>query len=1010
MKKLFTHLLAVAAAILLGSASTGAQEALAIDFGNISPAPYTLFVKGSANEYLHEIDIMFPEAQQITINPDVKPICGYVSLTNALNVKAHQAYYGDTPTVSAIDGGIRITVYGKGSYGSNELGLSYAVNTNPLALKLPAGLITVKGVDGVDRSNADTYLRYFWENFEAVHPVGITPGSNVSEAQLTTITFPADVTIGSAPTNYYGNKLKLFKIVGNEKPEEIASFTLSQQDGAPLKGALVMKNEGASIPAGQYFIAYTSNYIFKKNGVEQKGAYMFPINVVSLTATEMSVKIAEGFSATGKNLPEFALSVAGTPVFSAGAVTATIGEDVYNLTVSGQNLAFSAADAAAIKEQFANKDAFQVAIAAAAGAIQVSGDDSYSNSNAIAATFTLKIEDMMDFSQYEGLYYMKYLIGQSQDGDPVEIRGLKQAYLANFSDEGMGYMLTGFADPTPETSNGLVYGVPNAAKHSIDFPACQMLYFSDAPRAGLTEEDVAQVALIAKDEDTMIYDPATATKIPAYIHDDATITFDGWKLATISEQGGELKADYAYVTDGKSLFIPLSENKPEAASDFKVEFTSGASGLVVAASAVLPDKDVTGFEVYAGEDLVYKNYRVAGGEHLDFVLDLVPAKGTTYTFTAKVYNCLTESDPASVVLTFDPIDINDVIGDYKTEAFSGKMSPYAADNNKKVNVLVNDTQFSYVDMKMTVAQDGDAVGVEYPVVITGLGDFNMQGTFNALTGRFTFKQEGAYNFTFSYTDPDTGSEKSGSQTMDMIAYNKTDDIVKNTPAVADFAENKITFGGGVSPAWCLVYYGGMDLYNTTAISCTEMVLVKDVTVYTPGSPVLTLTDDPDKTAHHVSGTVTMPTADAEGNPLPASVELSVYVYRNLPIGPMEPLMNKVVAADNGPEIEGFTLVYAGEKAAPGEVVKFTDPATDLDAQQEFYYVATVAHNGTFCEEPDMKLIDSYSAISEIFTDADDTHNVYNIQGILLIRDANADAVRSLNSGIYVVGGRKVFVK
>jgi len=1011
MKKLFTHLLVVVAAILLGTAPVSAQEPLAIDFDNITPAPFTMFVKGSANQYLHEVDIMFPGAQDIKVSADLTPMIGMVGATAAPNIKTHPTWLGNVPKIEVIEGGVRVTVYGKGQYGSEELGLSYMVATSAPVLKLPQGIITVKGADGVERSNDDTYLRYFWENFEAVHPIGIQPGCKVSAAQLSTITFPDDITIGTQTSNYYGNTLKLLKGVGSEKPVEVASYALSQAEGAPLVGSLVMKEEDATLASGEYFIAYTSNKIFNKNGVEQKGSYIFPVNVIESVSTEMNVKIADGFSATGKNVPEFALSVAGTPVFAPGAVTATIGDKTYSLTVSGDNLAFSADDAAAIKAQYANKDAFQVVIAAAAAAVTVSGEQLYANSNAIAASFTVKIEDMMDFSQYEGTYYMKYLIGESQDGDPVEIRGLNPAMLMDFSDNGDGsvYALTGFADPAPAEpgtmSNMLAYGVSNAANHSVDFPACQIPIFF---KSNLMSEPV-QAGLIAKGEDAMTYDPGAAVKIPAYISEDRTINFDGWKLASFDDN---LKVTYAYVTDGKSLFIPLSETKPQSTSDFKVDFVSGANGVEVAGSAVLPESDVTGFEVYCNNELLYWNYRVSGGEHLDFVLDLDLVKGTEYSFTAKVYNCLTEADPATVVLTYDPIDIDDVLGDYKTEVFKGKMTPYAEGVAKSVNVLVDDTDFSYVGKAMKVAADGEAVGVEYPIVITGIGDFSMKGTFNALTGRFTFKQKGAYTFKFTYIDPDTEKETDGTLSMDMISYNKSGDIVKNTPAVADFAEGKITFGGGVSPAWCLVYYGGMDLWNNDAISCTEMVLVKDVPVETvaPASPALSLSDAPAAGMHHVTGTVTMPEVDAEGKELPADAKMSVYVYRNVPAGPMEPLMNKVVPADDAPQQEGYTLVYAGKDAAPGEVVPFTDPATDLNQEQEYFYIAFAVYNGTSCENPGMALLDSYTAIKDIFTDENATHNVYNMQGMLLIRDANADAVRSLNTGLYIVGGRKIFVK
>ena len=52
---------------------------------------------------------------------------------------------------------------------------------------------------------------------------------------------------------------------------------------------------------------------------------------------------------------------------------------------------------------------------------------------------------------------------------------------------------------------------------------------------------------------------------------------------------------------------------------------------------------------------------------------------------------------------------------------------------------------------------------------------------------------------------------------------------------------------------------------------------------------------------------------------------------------------------------------------------------------------------------------SDSSVSDILSDANAHTDIYNLQGILIKRNATADDINSLHPGLYIIGGRKVFI-
>ncbi len=55
-------------------------------------------------------------------------------------------------------------------------------------------------------------------------------------------------------------------------------------------------------------------------------------------------------------------------------------------------------------------------------------------------------------------------------------------------------------------------------------------------------------------------------------------------------------------------------------------------------------------------------------------------------------------------------------------------------------------------------------------------------------------------------------------------------------------------------------------------------------------------------------------------------------------------------------------------------------------------------------------ISTPAGVENVSVDANERLDVYNLQGMLLISDADADQIASLPAGIYIIGGKKVTVK
>ena len=51
-----------------------------------------------------------------------------------------------------------------------------------------------------------------------------------------------------------------------------------------------------------------------------------------------------------------------------------------------------------------------------------------------------------------------------------------------------------------------------------------------------------------------------------------------------------------------------------------------------------------------------------------------------------------------------------------------------------------------------------------------------------------------------------------------------------------------------------------------------------------------------------------------------------------------------------------------------------------------------------------------SAIGTVAAEKNQLVDVYNLAGILVLRNADAEAIRNLPAGFYIAGGRKILVK
>ena len=91
----------------------------------------------------------------------------------------------------------------------------------------------------------------------------------------------------------------------------------------------------------------------------------------------------------------------------------------------------------------------------------------------------------------------------------------------------------------------------------------------------------------------------------------------------------------------------------------------------------------------------------------------------------------------------------------------------------------------------------------------------------------------------------------------------------------------------------------------------------------------------------------------------------------------------------------------------GDIYYYTDSEAGLTVQVDFvtpYGIKmTTLYNAEFNEGI------SDSSVSDILSDAETHTDIYNLQGILIKRNATADDINSLHPGLYIIGGRKVFI-
>ena len=58
-----------------------------------------------------------------------------------------------------------------------------------------------------------------------------------------------------------------------------------------------------------------------------------------------------------------------------------------------------------------------------------------------------------------------------------------------------------------------------------------------------------------------------------------------------------------------------------------------------------------------------------------------------------------------------------------------------------------------------------------------------------------------------------------------------------------------------------------------------------------------------------------------------------------------------------------------------------------------------------------KIVDKGSGITDVLTSSECfDYTVYNLQGILILKTADANCIKELPTGIYIINGKKVMIK
>lgn len=91
----------------------------------------------------------------------------------------------------------------------------------------------------------------------------------------------------------------------------------------------------------------------------------------------------------------------------------------------------------------------------------------------------------------------------------------------------------------------------------------------------------------------------------------------------------------------------------------------------------------------------------------------------------------------------------------------------------------------------------------------------------------------------------------------------------------------------------------------------------------------------------------------------------------------------------------------------GDIYYYTDSEAGLTVQVDFVTPYGIKMTTLYDAEFNEGISDS--SVSDILSDAETHTDIYNLQGILIKRNATADDINSLHPGLYIIGGRKVFI-
>lgn len=120
---------------------------------------------------------------------------------------------------------------------------------------------------------------------------------------------------------------------------------------------------------------------------------------------------------------------------------------------------------------------------------------------------------------------------------------------------------------------------------------------------------------------------------------------------------------------------------------------------------------------------------------------------------------------------------------------------------------------------------------------------------------------------------------------------------------------------------------------------------------------------------------------------------------------------KVSPIYNDFKIEKVTI--NGEEVSRNEddIYYYTDSEAGLTVQVDFVTPYGIKMTTLYDAEFNEAISDSdvTTSVSDILSDAETHTDIYNLQGILIKRNATADDINSLHPGLYIIGGRKVFI-